>query len=302
MMVAGILAALAAAIGCWRTRGSTAVPAAVWAVCAGLAIMCDAAAHAVGWAVDPARAASLRLCVAAVLVCPAMSVLGAKRPQHGIWQVIVGSLAVVLAMPAVSAEVVRPGSPPVVHIVVRFFLLVLAVIGWMNYVGTWRRGPATLVTIGGLILIRGFLPGFETERATDSPWLDVSGAWLLTAGGMLAVPQRVSPVDRSRLLESEIVQPYLCLRETLGISWTLRIAERFNGLAESRGWPCRLEANGLSAGGDPLDHSWHQDAVRTFESIMQRFVTRDWLARHSGSDAVMPRVVEGGAERERHHA
>lgn len=302
MMAAGVLAVMAAAIGCWRTRGSTAIPAAVWAVCAGLAIVLDAATHAVGWAVDPARAASLRLCVAAVLVCPAMSVLGAKRPQHRIWQVIVGSLAVVLAMPALSAEVVRPGAPPAVHIVVRFFLLVLAVIGWMNYLGTWRRVPATLVTIGGLILIRGFLPGFETERAADSPWLDVSGAWLLAAGGMLAVPQRVSPVDRSHLLGREIVQPYLCLRETLGISWTLRVAERFNGLAESRGWPCRLEADGLSAGGDPLDRSWHEEAVRTFESIMQRFVTRDWLARHSGSEAVTDRFVEGEAEREHHHA
>lgn len=283
MTAGGVVAMVAAVVGCWRARGSTAVPAALWAICAAFAVSADAGIHALGWANDPARAASLRLCVAALLLCPAMSVLGAKRPQHGIWQVIVASLAVVLAMPAASAEFVRPGSPPVLHIVVRCFVSGLAVIGWMNYVGTWRRLPATLVTAGGLILIRGFLPGFETERAGDSPWLDVSGAWLLAAGGMLAILPRIAPSATPRVLQHEIDQPFLCLRETLGIAWTLRIAERFNGFAESRGWPCRLEADGLEVGGDPLDRHWHRDAVRTFESIVRRFVSIDWLARHRGS-------------------
>lgn len=284
MLAAGLLGVVASSLGCWRARGSTAVPATLWAMCAAIAVACDAGLHAAGWVRDPAHAASLRLCVTALLVCPAMSVLGAKRPQHGIWQVIVASLAVVLAMPAASAEFVRPGSPPVVHIVVRVFLSVLAVIGWMNYVGTWRRLPATLVTLGGVILIRGFLPGFEVERGGDSVWLDVSGSWLLAAGGMLALPPRV-PQRSSLALEAgqvagQIDQPFLCLRETLGTAWTLRIAERFNGLAESRGWPCRLEADGLEVGGDPLDRQWQRDAIRTFESIMRRFVSVDWLERH----------------------
>lgn len=286
MLAGGLIAAAAAAAGCWSARGSTAVPAAVWAVAAALATGLDGGLHAGGWIADPARAASLRLCVAALLVCPAMSVLGAKRPQHGIWQVIVASLAVVLAMPAASAEFVRPGSPPVVHIVVRCFLAVLAAIGWMNYVGTWRRASATLITLGGLILMRGFLPGLETERASDSPWIDVSGAWLLASGGMLAIRPRVAAGGTGRVLFEDIERPYLCLRETLGLAWTLRIAERFNGLAENRGWPCRLEADGLDVGGDPLDRSWHEDAVRTFESIMQRFVSREWLTRHSSHQQI----------------
>ncbi len=302
MLAGSLLAALAAGLGGWRARGSTAVPAAIWAVCAAFAVSIDAGLHVTGWAADPARGASARLCVAAVLVCPAMSVLGAKRPQHGIWQVIVASLAVVLAMPAASAEFVRPGSPPVVHIVVRFFLAVLAAIGWMNYVGTQRRVPATLVTIGGLILIRGFLPGMETERASDSPWLDVSAAWLLAAGGMLAVVPRVGGREGARVLRQEIEMPYLSLRETLGLAWTLRIAERFNGLAESRGWPCRLEADGLDAGGDPLDRSWHADAVRTFESIMQRFVSRDWLARHRDDADATAATAAGGVNHDRDDA
>lgn len=296
MLAGSLLAALAAGLGCWRARGSTAVPAAAWAVCAACAVSVDAGLHVAGWVADPAQAASARLCVAAVLVCPAMSVLGAKRPQHGIWQMIVASLAVVVAMPAASAEFVRPGSPPAVHIVVRFFLVVLAAVGWMNYVGTLRRVPATLVTLGGLILVRGFLPGIDPERAADSPWLDVSAAWLLAAGGMLAVVPRAGSCEGGRVLRDEIDMPYRSLRETLGLAWTLRIAERFNGLAESRGWPCRLDADGLDASGEALDRSWHADAVRTFESIVQRFVSHDWLARHRGDASRTAPVADGGVD------
>jgi hypothetical protein len=295
MMAGGLLAALAAGAGGWLARGSTAVPAAIWAVCAACAVSIDAGLHAAGWVMNPPRAASLRLCVTALLVCPAMSLLGAKRPQHGIWQVIVASLAVVLILPAASAEFVRPGSPPAVHILVRCFLALLAAIGWMNAVGTGRRVPATLVTAGGLILMRGFLPGMETERSSDSPWLDASAAWLLGGGGMLAVMYRQRHQGSSRVLHGEIEQPYLSLRETLGLAWTLRIAERFNGLAESRGWPCRLRSDGLETDGDSLDRSWHGNAIRTFESIMRRFVSHDWLARHRGDETQPSSSVAGGA-------
>lgn len=279
-LIGGLVAAAAGLLGGWQARGSTAVPAALWAVAAALMVAVDAGLHAAGQLSDPAHAASVRLVVASLLVCPAMSLLGAKRPQHGIWQVIVASLAVVLAMPAASAELTRPGSPPVVHIVVRVFLAGLAALGWMNAVGTRRLAAATLVTAGGVLLVRGFLPGVDVDRSADPPWLDALAAWLVACGGMAAVAPRFRWAVVDEPLGDEIERPFLCLRETLGLAWTLRIAERFNGLAVSRGWPCRLSAEGLERGGDPQDTAWHRDAVRTFESIMRRFVSRPWLARH----------------------
>jgi len=75
---------------------------------------------------------------------------------------------------------------------------------------------------------------------------------------------------------------YLALRETLGAAWTLRIAERFNAVAESRGWPCRLRFDGLHVEGDPDDRAWQADAVRTGEALLRRFASPAWLRRHAG--------------------
>jgi len=81
-----------------------------------------------------------------------------------------------------------------------------------------------------------------------------------------------------------ITPPFLALRETLGAAWTLRIAERFNVVAEARGWPCRLRFDGLHAGGDPHDHAWHGDAIRTATALLRRFASPEWLRRHRGDE------------------
>ncbi|NDC54109.1 MAG: hypothetical protein EBZ74_07385, partial [Planctomycetia bacterium] len=117
--VAGVIAAVAAITAAHRVRGSTAVPAAWWGIAACLALAADGAGQAAGLLATPAAAARARLVVAALAVCPAMSLLGAKRPQHGVWQLIVAALAVVVALPAASAWLVRPGSLPDVHLLGR---------------------------------------------------------------------------------------------------------------------------------------------------------------------------------------
>jgi hypothetical protein len=223
--------------------------------------------------------------VSALAAAPAMSLLGAKRPQHGVWQLIVASLAVVLVMPAVSAILVRPGSLPDIHLLERCFLIVLSLVGWMNFVGTRRRLAATLVTAGQLAIIRPFLPMIATSDAVPQPLVDCVGGWLVAAGAGLAVVQAVKPRTAAGQADaggpvSLVTPPFLALRETLGAAWALRIAERFDAVAATRGWPCRLRFDGLDVGGDPADGSWHRDAVRAFVALMHRFVTDDWLARH----------------------
>ena len=149
--IAATVAAGCAALAVWRVRGSTAVPAAWWAVAACLALAVDAGIRLgadgdPAAVVNPASLARMRLIVAALAVCPAMSLLGAKRPQHGVWQLIVASLAVVIAMPALSAWLVRPGSLPDVHLLGRGFLAVLAAVGWMNFLATQNGPAATAIT------------------------------------------------------------------------------------------------------------------------------------------------------------
>ncbi|MFN9272097.1 MAG: hypothetical protein ACK52C_07660 [Planctomycetia bacterium] len=283
--IAALVAAVCAAIAVWRVRGSTAVPAAWWAVAACLALAYDAGSR-VDDPFDPARAARMRLAVAALAVCPAMSLLGAKRPQHGVWQLIVASLAVVIAMPALSAWLVRPGSLPDVHLLGRGFLALLAVVGWMNFVATGNGPAATLIAAGQLAVIRPFLPGIATDRSLPQDLLDCCAACLIAAGTVLAAAwplvrrRRVAVAHAADAVSRSIDPPFLALRETLGAAWALRIAERFDSVASDRGWPCRLTFRGADVGGDPADTSWHRDALRAFKALMNRFVDDGWLARH----------------------
>jgi hypothetical protein len=281
--IAALVTAGAAAAGGWMARGSTAVPAAAWAVAAALSLAGEAGWRAAGGLPDPAAHASVRLVVAALAVCPAMSLLGAKRPQHGVWQLIVATLFCVLAMPAASAALVRPGSMPDPHMLERFFLPILVAVGWMNFAGTRHGLAATLVAAGQLGIIVPFLPA-AASGAPDAR-LGATAAIVLAVGGLVAAGQSAFlPAGRGRRqgLPAVIDPPLLALRETLGAAWTLRIAERFNAVAESRGWPCRLRFGGVELSASQAARGWEQDAIRCCRSILRRFVTGAWIERHGG--------------------
>jgi hypothetical protein len=294
------LACVAAAVTAWGAflvRGSTAVPAALWSLAACLALAAEMGARAAGGLAGTSAVAA-RLAVVSLALCPAMSLLGAKRPQHGVWQLIVATLAVVLAMPAASALLVRPGSLPGVHLLERCFMPLLVLVGWMNFAGTRRAAAATSVAAAQLLLMRGFLPGVSMDgswNAATSGGIDLLAGVLLVFGTLLAAVQACASPSR-RMLPGErgpasgdtpgqtvasLVNPtFLALRETLGAAWSLRIADRFDTIAAARGWPCRLRFGGLESGGDPCDTFWHRDALRAFRALARRFVSDAWLARH----------------------
>lgn len=294
---AACLAAAVAACGVWLVRGSTAVPAALWAVAACLALAGEMGMRATGGLADPAAAAAARLAVVSLSLCPAMSLL-AKRPQHGVWQLIVATLAVVLVMPAGSALLMRPGSLPDLHLLERCFMPLLVFVGWMNFAGTRRAAAVTCVALGQLLLLRGFLPGVSLDARHDAAvsGLDVAAAGLVLAGTLLAAVQaclgRAAGVAGSGRSSRPILMPaaaidtvFVAIRETFGAAWALRIAERFDSVAAARGWPCRLTFGGLeidgklaaASAGEPC---WQRDALRAFRSLARRFVAVDWLARH----------------------
>jgi hypothetical protein len=282
--VAAVAAACAAGAGGFLVRGTTAVPAAGWAAAAALALAAEMGGRAAGVLADPAAAEGVRLAVAALGLCPAMSLLGAKRPQHGVWQFIVAALAAMLALPAATAALTRPGMVPDVLDLQRGFMTLLVLVGWMNFAGTRHGVPAALVAVGQMLLMRPFLP--FVPSAAEAPGSDCVAA-LLVAGGALAAAGisafRPVTVGGRVGIAASIDGPFLALRETLGAAWALRIAERFNATAEARGWPCRLRFAGLDAGGDPTDSGWHRDAIRCLRALLLRFVSHEWLARHEAA-------------------
>lgn len=290
-LVASTVAVFGALAGAVLVRGTTAVPAAWWSVIAWLAVAAEMALRSQGRLVEPGYAASMRLVVVALSLCPAMSLLGAKRPQHGVWQFIVASLAVVLALPVGRAVVAMPGSMPDVHVLAEWFMLVLAAVGWMNFIATRRGLAATLVTGGQVVLMRPFLPGLAMDSqitsVIDSPAIDCIAVCTAMAGTLVAALQgwlqdgvRQTAKNAAHPLANAIDRQFFALRETLGAAWALRIAERFDQIAGGRGWPCRLTFAGLRVSETGVDDGWQRDARRAFVALMRRFVTVSWLRRH----------------------
>jgi hypothetical protein len=278
--------------GTLATRGSTALPATLWAIAACLWLAFDTGLRAAGLVSQPASAASLRMVTAALSICPAMSLLGAKRPQHGVWQLIVAALAAILLLPVLATALARPGSVPDAHLLGRCFLVILSLVGWMNFVTTRRGTAATLVTLGQLIVLRGFLPlvasepAFPPTASTSAAWaasVDVVGCCLVAIGGLLAVVAkggRKTPLAPPGTFAGSVEPAFRGFRETFGAAWTLRVAERFDGIATNRGWPCRLRFEGIDPVDAPLDGPWQRDARRALAALFYRFVSPTWLDRH----------------------
>jgi len=296
--VAAVAAAMAVVRGGFLVRGTTAVPAAAWAAAACLAAAAECGWRALGPAGDTATAACLRLGVTALSVCPIISLLGAKRPQHGVWQFIVGSLGVVLALPALTALLVRPGTPPDVLTAERLLVFALVLVAWLNYVGTRRAWAATLITAGHLAFVRDFVPlPTAVFAAVPAAAVDAVAAVLVAAGAVLAAVQSRGAITGGRSgtgrgpavagsLAAEIEPAFFAVRETFGAAWTLRIVERFNAVATTRGWRCRLGFTGVMTDGE--DAAERDAAARTLGAILRRFVDVDWLRRHAWRAAAEP--------------
>ncbi|MEI6163010.1 MAG: hypothetical protein WCR23_01365 [Planctomycetota bacterium] len=281
--------------------GTTAFPAALWGLGASIAAIMLSASLLFGISLDASRLVELRLSVGVLALCPSMSVLGAKRPLHRLWQLIVGSLAVVLLLPVISAELLRPGSLPTMHVTQELFLLLLPLAGWLNFLATKRWFAATVFTTGHYLLVApcfSSLTLFFTVERLESPRLLVA-AFLLMSTGIVITGcqawienrkrhsiQRALPTQAHSLDESEFCsmasEPFLCLREALGVAWMLRVAERFNEIATSNKWPCRLSLDGMNVEFNAKQASsrWKSEALRCVWSLLVRFATPDWLSRH----------------------
>lgn len=310
--VAALVTAGTAMRAAVSTRGSTAVPATLWAIAACLSLALDTGLRASGAISQPSAAASLRMVTVALSLCPAMSLLGAKRPQHGVWQFIVAALAVILLLPTLATALVRPDSVPDAHLLGRGFVVILSLVGWMNFVAT-RHGPAaTLITLGQLVVARGFLPLVDSEQAfpptasTAAPLaasVDCLGGCLAAVGGLVAMTSNLSRLSSAQRRPSlaaagtfaAAVEPaFLGFRETLGAAWTLRVAERFDVIAASRGWPCRLHFDGIHPADTPMDGPWQRDAQRALGALLQRFVSIQWLRRHAWPARAGGRLARDG--------
>lgn len=217
-------------------RGTTLTAARWWAIGSVLSLL---TVEILLWKNVPpgGRQLTLRYVAAITTFCPMMAVLGAKRPQHNAWQMIVLSLWFILVLPAAEAYFVRRGAAVQIHDMRGWFLWVLIAIGCLNYLGTRHGLAMALAAAGQVVLLGEHLPVWR--RSADAQQVAIALGLMLVATLLVVLRSPPSPAG------GRIDQAWTAFRDRFGTFWSLRVAERFNAQAKTQGWPCQLGHYGL---------------------------------------------------------
>ncbi len=204
---------------------------------------------------------------AALTICPLVSVLGAKRPQHRAWHFVVAALYLVLILPAADALVFFRSDGIELHLVRRIFLVILVGIGMANYLGTRFCFSAMLFAAGQACLFASsMLPASRFSMNVGfNPGYVLIGLAIALVG--LDLPRRRSP-------PSGPTRAWLDFRDAFGAAWSLRVADRMNRASEKLGWGVRLHWSGFVAERDSRAvPRLGAAAERSFRMLLRRFVS-----------------------------
>jgi hypothetical protein len=260
IIVAAAFAALAVVVllrGRSALRCKTLLGAWSWAVASLVALAGVELANPSLWS------APLRFAAAALVLCPTIAVLGAKRPQHLAWHWIVLSLWVVLCIPAANAALFHAGGAVELHVAQGTFLWLLILLGLANYLPTRYAAAAMLIAAGQLFL---FSPHLPLVRAELTPHATTIGITLVAVGLALSPLALRKPVATSSL--DAVWRDF---RDHFGAFWAVRVMVRLNTAAEMNRWPIRLHWSGF-APRSAVDPQLEKVVRRCLNSMLRRFV------------------------------
>lgn len=287
-----VLVALAA----WRSRGCTLVAPLAWAAVAISAVsvveMMAAAGRLQG------SEAAWRFVTATLTLCPAMAMLGAKRPQSGPWQAIVASLAIIVLMPSAAALLRNPSQPVELHGVHAGFLWLLIAVGVINWAPTRFFLVAILVAVAQIILLAEQLPllaGFDQPPLLSpgvAPFLMLAA---IVAGWITALWAKHRPRSQPGL-----DRLWADFRNVYGLVWALRVAERVSVAAELREskialgwWGLRpRELNDPSTVNVPTDAD-EAAMLAAMRGLLRRFVSHEWILDRLQNGKTQPLAPDG---------
>lgn len=218
----------------------------------------------------------LRFVAGCSTFCPTISLLGAKRPQDRGWHFVVGSLWIVLALPALQSLLLRPEYAPETHSVRKVFLVLLIAAGLLNGLPTRQWMSACLVAVAQGIWL-GEPLGLLTASWSASSGLGALG--LYVAG--LAAGLRV--FRGSRVPRGTYDGLWLDFRDRYGLLWSLRVAEQINASATRYKWDLVLRWRGFrlpdgSKLPDQLPAETDRALRQNLHNLLRRFVSSDWIA------------------------
>ena len=276
----------------WSLKSTTLIPAGRWAGAA-------ASLWSLTWTLDhvlrrlsQSAADHLWYAAAVVALCPAIAVLGSRRPGTRVWTwFILIPLLFALGWPVITLWVqgsevrgLQLESPQLAG-----YLLVL-VMGAGNYFGTRHTLAGLSYVIANTLLVL-------SSSSACPAWL--SDRWwsrLLATGCMaLAVVIAVRPASRTAVGLNRFDRLWLDFFDQFGVVWGRRIQDRVNFVAQKEGWPARLELHGVvwDSGPDPATEARIE---HTFRWLLRRFVDPEWIDERLGASPSGEQVSAIGAD------
>ena len=217
-----------------------------------------------------------------MMVAPFVALLGAKRPQNRAWQWIVVSLIGLLVFQDLRSWSIDAAALPSLHAAWRWLLAALIVVQLLNYLTTRHAAAACVACPGQACILAGYLP-FPPER---SALLLPLGLALLSVAVMMAA----AFACRRRRSAEGWQAAWLDFRDLYGALWALRVAERVNSIAVEQSCPMRLNWHGFARAELSADSATEAPCSketaplqRALRSVLTRFVSTDWLAKHGAS-------------------
>jgi hypothetical protein len=282
-MALPILAILAQSVSLWviaaarqRLSHTTLVTAWGWALAANVLALGSGIVDSLLGMLPSGWGEILWYFTAIVGLCPAIAVLGARRPMSRVWNLfVIVPLLAVLGWPAMAVLLMDGLNPRELHLEappLAGFGLVL-VMGNGNYVGTRYIWCVVLGAVGQLLLL-GSLAVETWATPTTASVIRPLGLICLSAGPILArclMSSRDAPpagVDRV----------WSDFQNSFGIVWARRIMEHFNQEAHHKQWQVRLDPGGLSHTDDSAARPRGLDEGERFMRwLLRRFVDEEWI-------------------------
>ncbi len=272
-LVLGGIAWAVLLVGRRHLSGTTLGAAWYWALLSATGLML--VQLAIEFSDQPPWAAAGRFAAAVTGFCPAMAVLGAKRPQHQAWTFIVLSMWVVLSLPAAELLVLQRAAALQIQGLRWGFLILLTAICALNHLPT-RFWLAALLYAGGQTLVL-------LDAWSWSHWIAPETCYLTGFGvAVSALAVGVWQLRRRPPADQPWDRVWLDYRDQFGVLWSLRMMERVNAAASSYDWPVRLTWWGFhQSDGRRLEPSLEAigpELDTTMRNLFRRFVSVDWIA------------------------
>lgn len=235
--------------------------------------------------------------VAAVAtLAPLVAVLGGRWPTSRVWSLfVVLPLLVVLLWPVAAAWLGMARWD-------RFELetpmllggLLVAVMGWGNYVGSRWTAEALLGMLGTVLLLCSLTPEISPPSLeADRCGLGLACLLILASAVVWKRSHQRPPSNPGD------EQVWIDFQTLFGMVWSRRIQDRVNAAAREKNWSVRLGPQGwLDMTGQPIGLPADPDTETTAQCgetsdrppvaeargfllwLLQKFVEPDWIARH----------------------